>query len=160
MSDNSDILKKLEEINKSLQDINRRQDINEQFSESDRLIDKIENRVEDSLNQIQISFDRIHDKVFNFNNIMIASFMVLGTFPSNSPILPLWTAIFPIANLIYLIWIDIRQMEIHRFASNEMQWTSKDRESFGEKIKNQTLFSLGAIVLSLGCLIYILIKLF
>jgi len=159
MSENSEVLKVLEEINKSLQEINRRQDIDEQFSESNKLIDKVENRVENSLNQIQVAFDRIHDKIFNFNNILIASYMVLGTFPSDYPILPLWTVIFPITNLIYLIWIDIRQMEIHRFASTEMEWTTKEREIFGKKISRQTWLSLGAIVLSLGCLIYIVIKL-
>lgn len=160
MSENSDVLKVLEEINKSLQEINRRQDIAEQFSESDKLIDKVENRVENSLNLIQVAFDRIHDKVFNFNNILIASYMVLGTFPSDSPILPLWTVIFPISNLIYLIWIDIRQMEIHRFASNEKQWTDKEREIYGKRISRQTWLSFGAMVLSVGCLIFILINLF
>lgn len=160
MSENSEVLKVLEEINKSLREINRRQDIDEQFSESNKLIDKIENRVENSLNLIQVAFDRIHDKIFNFNNILIASYMVLGTFPSDSPILPLWTVIFPISNLIYLIWIDIRQMEIHRFASNEMQWTDIEREIYGKRISRQTWLSLGAMVLSVGCLIYILINLF
>lgn len=160
MTEKDDVLKVLQEINKSLQDINRRQDINEQFSESDKLIDKVENRVENSLNQIQVAFDRIHDKIFNFNNILIASYMVLGTFPNNSPILPLWTVIFPILNLIYLIWIDIKQMEIHRFASNEMQWTENEREIYGKKISRQTWLSLGAMALSLGCLIYIVINLF
>jgi len=150
----------LEEINKSLQEINRRQDIEEVFSESNKLIDRAESRVENSLTQIQISFDRIHDKIFNFNNIMIAAYMVLGTFPSESPILRLWTVIFPIINLIYLIFIDVKQMEIHRFASNEMEWTATERNEYGKKINKQTWFSLGAMALSIGCLIYIMIKIF
>ena len=69
--------KTLEEINDSLKYIVKHFDIKEQFSESDNLITKAENRVEHSTNQIQNSFDRIHDKVFNFNNIMIATYMVL-----------------------------------------------------------------------------------
>lgn len=154
------VIKVLDEINKSLQDINRRQDTIERLSESEKLISKVENRVDNSLNQIQTSFDRIHDKIFNFNNIMIASYMVLGTFPSSAPILPLWTVIFPIANLIYLIYLDVSQMEIHRFASNEMKWTSKERGIYGKKIFRQTWCSLIAMGLSLGCLTYIVINLF
>ena len=160
MSENEKTIELLEEIKKNIQEINRRQDTEEVFSEPNKLIHKVEKRVEHSLNQIQVSFDRIHDKVFNFNNIMIGAFLILGTFPSHSPILKLWTVIFPIINLIYLIVIDVRQMEIHRFASREMEWTSIERENFGRKINTQTLLSLGAFALSLGCLIYIIIKLF
>lgn len=160
MSEDKKTIEILEEINKSLQEINRRQDTEEIFSVSNKLIQNAEKRVEFKTNQIQDSFDRIHDKVFNFNNIMIAAYMVLGTFPSDSPILPLWTVIFPIINLIYLIIIEIRQMEIHRFAAHEMEWTSIQREEYGKKIEKQTWLSLGAMGLSLGCLIYIIINLF
>jgi hypothetical protein len=160
MSEDKKTIELLEEINITLQEINRRLDTEEVFSESNKLIDNIEIRVEHSINQIQVSFDRIHDKVFNFNNIMIAAYMALGTFPVDSPILQLWTVIFPIINLIFLIFIEVRQMEIHRFAANEMKWTSKEREEFGERIHKQTLLSLGTMVISLGCLIYILICLF
>ena len=105
-------------------------------------------------------FDRIHDKVFNFNNIMIAAYLVLGTFPSNSPILPLWTVTFPIINLIYLIILDIKQMEIHRFASREMDWTPEQRDEFGKRISKQTWLSLLAMGLSIICLGYIIYNVF
>lgn len=85
MSEDKKTLEILEEIKNSLQKINRRQDTNNVFSESNKLFDKVDQRVEHSINQIQESFDRIHEKVFNFNNIMIAAYMVLGTFPSDSP---------------------------------------------------------------------------
>jgi hypothetical protein len=160
MSEGKSNLELLEEINHSLQEIIRRQDLKESFSESDKLFDKINRRVENSTDQIQESFDRIHDKVFNFNNIMIAAYLVLGTFPSNSPILPLWTVLFPIIILGYLIFIDMRQMEIHRFASNEMNWTSEQRDEFGKKIHKQTWLSIYAMGLSLICLGYIILHLF
>lgn len=86
--------------------------------------------------------------------------MVLGTFPSDSPKLKLWTVIFPIVNLIFLIFIEIRQMEIHRFAANEMEWTSKERNEYGKRISKQTWLSLYSFGLSLACLIYIIISLF
>jgi hypothetical protein len=151
-------LKILEEINKTLKEINTRQETNELISESAGILRKVDERVEHSTNQIQNSFDRIHDKVFNFNNILIATFMVLGTFPSNSPILELWTVVFPILNLIFLVFLEIRQMEIHRFAANEKEWTDIERSQYDKKINSQTLLSLLSFGLSLGCLIYLIIE--
>ncbi len=151
-------LKILEEINQSLQEINIRQKIDYELPDTAKTSEKIERQVEHSINQIQNSFDRIHDKVFNFNNILIGVFMVLGTFPSDSPIIKLWTVCFPIANLIFLIWLEIRQMGIHRFASYQKEWTKIEREQYGKKISSQTSLSLLSFVLSLGCLIYLLIK--
>ena len=148
----------LEEINLSLKEINIRLQSDKLMYESNQIMDRVENRVEHSTNQIQNSFDRIHDKVFNFNNILIATFMVLGTFPSESPTLRLWTIVFPIINLIFLIWLEIRQMGIHRFASNEKEWTSVEREKYGKRINSQTLLSLLSFGLSFACLIYLVIK--
>jgi hypothetical protein len=149
----------LEEINQSLKKVSTHLETEELFSESDKLISKAENRVENSLNQIQNTFDRIHDKVFNFNNVLIGVYLVLGTFPDKAPILNIWTAIFPILNLIFLVLIDIRQMEIHRFASREMEWTADEREEYGKRIRKQTNFSLLALITSIGCLVYLIIAL-
>lgn len=151
-------LKTLEEINKTLKEINTRHVKNELLSEPDDILKKVDERVEHSTNQIQNSFDRIHDKVFNFNNILIATYMVLGTFPNKSPIIELWTVVFPILNLIFLIYLEIRQMGIHRFAANEKEWTEIERSQYGKKINTQTLLSLLSFLLSLGCLIYLVIE--
>lgn len=150
--------KLLEEINKSLKEINIRQQSDEMMADTNQIMDRVERRVEHSTNQIQNSFDRIHDKVFNFNNILIATFMILGTFPNDSPILELWVVIFPIINLIFLIWLEIRQMGIHRFAANEKDWTSIERKKYGKRINSQTLLSLLSFGLSLACLIYLVIE--
>lgn len=154
--ENNELLK---QINETLLKINNRQEIEEMLSDSNKLFEKSDRRVENSLNQIQNSFDRIHDKVFNFNNILIGVYLVLGTFPSDSPKLNIWTVIFPIIILIYLVIIDIRQMEIHRFASREQEWTEEEREEFGRKIQKQTQYSLLALFLSFVCLGYLIFKL-
>lgn len=148
--------KLLEQINKSLIEINLRQKFNEETSETDKLFERSDRRVEYSLNQIQNTFDRIHDKVFNFNNIMIGAFLVLGTFPSNKPTLELWTIIFPIFIMAFMIYIDYRQMEIHRFATGEQEWTQSQRDEYGKKIRNQTLLSLFSLFLSIICLFYLI----
>lgn len=153
-------LKILEEINHTLKKINNRQEIEEENHDINKVFDSVDRRVEHSVNQIQNSFDRIHDKIFNFNNILIGSFMVLGTFPSEKPILKLWTVFFPIINLIFMICLEIRQMNIHRFVSNEKKFTDKEREQYGKKVVSQTLYSLLSFVLTIACLIYLVIKIY
>jgi hypothetical protein len=142
----------LKEINQTLKEINSRQELSELFEKSDH-------RVESSLNQIQNSFDRIHDRAFNFNNILLGAYLVLGTFPEKSPKLELWTIIFPIGVLIYLIIIEFLQMEIHRFASREQEWEPLERKEYVRRIKKQTLHSLFALVASILCLAYLIFKL-
>lgn len=154
--DNNEILKL---INETLQKLYSRHEVDELVADSNKLFDKSDRRVENALNQIQNTFDRIHDKVFNFNNILIGVYMVLGTFPSESPKLNIWTVIFPIINLVYLVYIDIRQMEIHRFASREQEWTADEREEYEKKIGRQTSLSVLALVFSLACLIYLITRL-
>lgn len=159
MTESKNTIKLLEDINKSLQAINRRFEATDMFAEANKLFNNAERRVDHATNLIQSSFDRVHDKIFNFNNIMIAAYLALGTFPVNSPIIKLWTIIFPVFNLVFLIFLEIRQMEIHRFAANEMIWTSKDREDYGKRINKQTLLSLLSMIISLSCLIYLVIML-
>lgn len=148
----------LEQINKSLIEINIREKTTEMMQETNKLLDKSDRRVEQATDQIQNTFDRIHDKIFNFNNILIGAFLVLGTFPNNQPYVKLWTIIFPILNMAYMIFIDIRQMEIHRYAAGEQDWTNAERDEYGKKIEKQTKLSLLSLVLSMGCLLYLIIK--
>jgi len=151
-------IKLLEQINKSLVEINIRQQTSEMMDETNKLFDKSDRRVEHATNQIQNTFDRVHDKIFNFNNILIGAFLVLGTFPNDTPHVKLWTIIFPIFNMAFMIYIDIRQMEIHRYAAGEQEWTDIERDEYGRKINKQTRLSLLSLFLSVSCLVYLIIK--
>ncbi|MGQ7944721.1 hypothetical protein [Flavobacterium sp. WC2509] len=153
-----DVIKLLEQINKSLAEVNIRQKTAEEMEDVNKILDRSDKRVEYSSQQIQSTFDRIHDKIFNFNNILIGAFLVLGTFPSNAPQVKLWTIIFPILNMVFIIYIDIRQIEIHRYATGEQDWNDSERDNYGKKINNQTLLSLLALFLSICCLIYLIMK--
>jgi len=150
----------LVEIKEILSKINSRLEFTETDNETNEILRRIDNRVENSLSQIQLSFDKIHDRLFNFNSVLIAIFLVLGTFPNNEPIIELWTSVFPIANLLFLIFIEWRQMEIHRFASNEVNWTEKDRIKYGKLISSQSLISLLSIITTIAIFIYIGVKVF
>jgi hypothetical protein len=153
-----DVIKLLEQIDKSLVEINIRQKTSEMMEDTNKLFDKSDRRVEYATNQIQNTFDRVHDKIFNFNNILIGAFLVLGTFPNNIPHVKLWTIIFPILNMAFMIYIDIKQMGIHRYAANEQEWNNIEREEYGQKINKQTRLSLLSLLLSICCLIYLIIK--
>lgn len=160
MSDKERNIELLQEIKDILSKINLEQESSELTQESDLLIEKAESRVEKSLHSIQNSFDRIHDKLFNLNSVMIAAYFVLGTFPNDSPVIKLWTSVFPIANLFYLIFIEYRQMEIHRFTSNEMNWVEKDRIHYGKMISTQSLLSLSSIIITIVLFTYLAIAVF
>jgi len=155
----SEEIELLKEINKSLLAINARQETQELFAESTKLFERSDARVDNATNQIQNTFDRIHDKVFNFNNGLIAAYLLMGSYPSEAPIMQLWTSLFPVLVMVLMIYVDIRQMGIHRFASEEQQWTDEDRIAYGKKIKKQTYLSLLALFLSLCCLVYLVVKL-
>lgn len=158
MTEDEKVIDLLNKINRNISELKIDQTGKELTNESEKLFSIIEDRVDYSIIQIQATFDRIHDKVFNFNNILVGAYLLLGTFPGDKPILKLWTIIFPIINLAYMILIDVRQMEIHRFASKEMDWTEGDRNKYGVKIQTQTLLSLIAFLLSLACLLYVIIR--
>lgn len=56
-------------------------------------------------------FDRIHDKLFTFNNILIAGYFALSKIVDKTPSKSI---LFPILNLIILIYIEYKMMEISR----------------------------------------------
>ena len=157
MSEKKEDTKLLKETRDLLQSIDAREETNELISESNGLIKKAEKRSNDALNKIGSSFDRIHDKLFTFNNILLAAFLGLSKYPSEDPIFHLWSVFLPILNLVLLIILEKMQMEIYRHQSLEMKWTETDREKHGRMIRNQNLRSLSAILFTLGIFIYLLI---
>lgn len=132
---------------------------NELTAEGDNLIEKAEKEGEDASKKIQSSFDRIHDKLFTFNNMLIAAFLGLSKFPSDKPIFSLWAAILPIINLIYIMLLEKWQMEIYRHVSKRMQWNfTTDVEKYGKMINRQNLRSLLSIVTTFGLFVYLVVK--
>ncbi|MDY7396677.1 hypothetical protein UMM65_15615 [Aureibaculum sp. 2210JD6-5] len=132
---------------------------NEFSSEGDKLIEKAEREGEEASKKIQSTFDRIHDKLFTVNGILVASFFGLGKFPTDNPIVSLWLVLLPIFVLCYLIYLEQQQMEIYRHASQRMNWSfDKDVAKYGKMISRQNLKSLFAIIVTFGLFIYLAIK--
>ena len=128
-------------------------------AEGDKLIEKAKKQGEDASNKIQTSFDRIHDKLFTINSVLVASYFGLGKFPSEQSVVNLWLVILPIITLFFLVFLEQQQMEIHRHASNRMNWKNDyDMNKYGKMIKNQNLKSLLAIAITFILFIYLAIK--
>ncbi len=102
---------------------------------------------------------RIHDKLFSVNSILIAAFVGFGKFPMEDPIVSLWVALLPLLNIFFLIFLEQRQMEIHRHASQRMDWNfTTDVEKYGKMINKQNLRSLFAIFTTLALSVYLALK--
>jgi hypothetical protein len=91
-------------------------------------------------------FDRIHNNLFVFNNLLIAGFFTLAQLKvtvSN------WNIIIPIVNLWFLIYIDYRLMEKSRFEAKITEQPQSKIQEYGKTIQTTTLMSLCAIVSTL-----------
>lgn len=127
--------------------------------EGDKSIEKAEREGEEASRKIQSTFDRIHDKLFTVNGILVASFFGLGKFPMDNPIISLWLAVLPISVLCYLFFLEQQQMEIYRHSSQRMNWNLDiDVAKYGRMIGRQNLQSLFAIIATFGLFIYLAIK--
>lgn len=89
---------------------------NQEYSEFD-------NTTEQGKKNILKYFDRIHDKLFTFNNIMIAGFFALSKIETEISIKYI---LIPITNLIFLIYIEYRMMELSRIESNVKEIPFRD----------------------------------
>lgn len=128
-------------------------------SDGEKLIEKAEKEGEEASKKIQSTFDRIHDKLFTINGILVASFFGLGKFPIDNPIVSLWLVLLPIFVLCFLVYLEQQQMEIYRHASQRMNWSlDTDVEKYGRMIRKQNLKSLFAIIVTFGLFIYLAIK--
>ncbi len=102
-------------------------------------------------------FDRIHNHLFTFNNLMIAGFFTLSQLKVNVPV---WMIIIPLINLWFLIYVEYRMMEKSRFESNIMSQPKSKLDKYGKSINRTTLISLLSIIASLVVTIVFLCLLF
>jgi len=102
-------------------------------------------------------FDRIHDKLFSFNNIMIVGYFALSKIETE---INIEYILIPIGNLIYLIFIEYKMMELSRTESNLKEIPiDKLNKKLYSRYKSVTLMSLFAIVTTLVVTIIFLIYL-
>jgi len=93
---------------------------------------------EEGVKNVLKHFDRIHDKLFTANNILIAGYFVLAKFESD---VPLWTILIPFVNLAFLIILEIKMMGKSRFESEIRKKSKSEIEKWGNKITYITFYS-------------------
>lgn len=102
-------------------------------------------------------FDRIHDKLFAFNNILIAGYFALTQLivgVSSTIIL------FPIINMVILIFIDIRMMNTSRFFADIGNKNESDINENKSKLDSTNLLSLFSVITTFVVTLVFLFHLF
>lgn len=115
----------------------------EELSQMD---DRFKKTEEDAVKNILKYFDRIHDKLFTFNNILIAGYFALSKINN---LMPVASILIPIANLALLLFIEYRMMEKSRFEATITQKPIKQINKHGRTIQNTNLYSLLTIATTL-----------
>lgn len=119
------------------------------FEKSEREMEEIDARwkkmEEDGVKGILKYFDRIHDNLFNYNNLLIGAFFALAQFQEN---ISRWTILIPVINLWFLIYIEYRLMEKSRFESTIRSQPFDKIDRYGRNISRTNLLSLFSILTS------------
>ena len=92
-------------------------------------------------------FDRIHDKLFDLNNIMLAGYFALAAIVKTVSV---WTFVVPVMNLVVLIWIEYQMMEKSRLESNYKSLSGSDFHKVGKMVERTNWYSLLIIFTSLS----------
>jgi len=114
---------------------------------TDKELDEIDGNLKRSeiegVQNILKYFDRIHDKLFTFNNILIGGYFALSQIYDSFSI---YGIIVPLINLAILLFIEYRMMEKSRFEADVRKKTSEEIKKHGISINKTNLYSLLAIL--------------
>ena len=123
------------------------EEIEESLKEADEMINNFKEQEKQGLRDILRYYDRIHDKLFSFNNMLIAGYFVIIAMP-NSQTNP-WWILLPIFNMLNLVFVDYEMMEKSRFESAIMSKSQKGIQNHGKRISKTTWRSLFTIISTL-----------
>lgn len=144
-----------EETKRLLKEVEQSQkELNNILDDCAKQIISLEKKAYDGVRDVFKYFDRINDKLFNFNNILIAGFFALGKLKDD---VPMWMIIFPIFNLSIFIFIEYMIMEKSRMEAYLLEDFNEDR--YKKNINKTNLYSLITIISTLLVTIFFLFKL-
>ncbi|MBC8054888.1 MAG: hypothetical protein H7Y13_17655 [Sphingobacteriaceae bacterium] len=96
-------------------------------------------------------FDRIHDKLFSLNSLLIAGYFALIAIRKD---VPSWSLIIPTLNSGILLLIDYRMMLRSRLQANITNVDGKGRDKYGSIMNGTNLYSLGSIYSTLAVIAF------
>ncbi|MBK7683849.1 MAG: hypothetical protein IPJ26_15895 [Bacteroidetes bacterium] len=106
-------------------------------------IQRMKNVVEDGEKNILKYFDRINDKLFNFNNVLIAGYFALSKITDS---ISSFYILIPITNMCFLFYIEYKMMEKSRFEAKLMKKSQNDVANYHKMISKANYYSLLAII--------------
>lgn len=119
----------------------------EELNRMDREVEAITKRMEaregEGVANVHKHFDRIHDQLIGFNNMLIAGFFTLSQLYSN---VPPANILWPLLNLAFMIFLEYRMMETNRILASIMSVSAEKREQYGKGIERTNIYSLLMIV--------------
>lgn len=133
------------------------EELDELNKRADNVLENAKSFEEKSIDAIYKYFDRIHDKLFSFNNILIGAFIAIYVYNNNFPIT---TVIFPMFNMVFLFYIEFRMMNIARKNSNITKLSKVERDKNSKRLTNTNRISLAAIFFTISILVYFIFKVF
>ena len=99
-------------------------------------------RVEDAgIGDTQKYFDRIHDKLFSLNSLLIAGYFALVAFRK----MPGWSIIIPMLNFALLLYVDYRMLKRARVQATITELKKAELDEYGKMMDGINLCSLVAI---------------
>lgn len=111
--------------------------------ELDEMNQRLERMEEAGIADTQKYFDRIHDKLFGFNSLLIGGYFAVIAIMKD---VPNWIIIVPLVNSGFLLLIDYRMMVRARIQAIITTVDGKQRERYGSIIHFANLFSLISIL--------------
>ena len=144
-----------EETERLLKEVEQSQkELNNILDDCDKQIISLEKKAYDGVRDVFKYFDRINDKLFNFNNILIAGFFAVGKLKDD---VPMWMIIFPIINLCIFIFIEYMIMEKSRMEAYLLDNFNEHR--YKKNINKTNLYSLVTIISTLLVTVFFLFNL-
>ncbi|NII85674.1 hypothetical protein [Pedobacter sp. SG908] len=119
-------------------------------TELDDMNKRLERTEESGISDTQKYFDRIHDKLFSLNSLLIGGYFALIAIRKD---VPNWSIIVPLINSGFLLLIDYRMMVRARIQASITTADEKQREKYGTIINNTNLFSLLSIYSSIAVVV-------
>lgn len=133
------------------------EDFEEIINNTNRINDHFKEMERDGKRDVLKYFDRIHDKLFSFNNMLIAGYFVIIALPQSD--VSAWWILFPVFNMLYLIYLEYRMMEKSRFEADITNKTPTEIKNWGNKINQTTNKSLLTILITLIVVVIFIIQL-
>lgn len=123
-------------------------DLEKNFNDSIINVDKIK---DEGLKNILKYFDRLHDKLFTVNNILIAGYFALSKMDNS---FSKYFIIIPFINLAFLIFLEYKMMSLSIFESNIYNNTFEEIKKNSKRINSINLHSLIMIITTSIVLIF------